>query len=160
MEFEHIIEVNNMGYHDDDGTLLTADALWFGLMVRIEDPCRFLPGFQRCLITHREPRRAVRTLYSGQAVIHDEAEWEPQRWVRFTAHNERGETIGVHTIRILNSESGALALHFHYHTTGTPPSGTDDGIDYAAYLREAWRQADHDTVRIIRELAAAGDIAH
>ena len=157
MKFEHIIEVNRDAV---PGTVpLTAEALWFGLMVRVEDPCRFLPGINHCTIERCAPNRVCRTLHSGASVIHDEAEWEAPHWVRFTARTENGDAAGTHTIRILQSEDGALALHFPYQTASTRQT-SKDGIDYAGFIREAWRQADFDTVRTIRELLATPDTAN
>ena len=157
MKFEHIIQVNQEEVVGT--TLLTAEALWFGLMVRVQDPCRFLPGINHCTIERCAPNHVRRTLHSGSAIIYDEAEWEAPHWVRFTARTQDGGTAGTHTIRILQPEDGTLALHFHYHTASTPQTGKD-GIDYAGFIREAWRQADFDTVRTIRELLAASGTAN
>jgi hypothetical protein len=148
VEFEHLLEVDD----DPAAPVLDRAALWFGLLCRAEDARLFLPGLDRCRITARSALGLTRELHFGSVVIRDRVRWEAPHWIRFESDATAGHVGGSLTISI-EERNGALFLRFCYRT-GLPEA--DDGEGYAGFVRSAYYQSDLDTLRVIRELAAAG----
>lgn len=150
MKFEHVVVVNEPA--NPLITDLSRAQLWAGLMARVEDPCPFLPGLERCVVIERDTAWLVRDLHFGAAVIRDRVTLEPMQSVTFTSERTDEHAGGSLTISIEEPEPDVLVLRFEYSTT-LPDQAQDPDGAYAAFVQSAYFESDIDTVRVIRELA-------
>lgn len=151
MHYEHLIQINDA--NDSRIELLTREQLWLGLVARAERPQYFLIGMDECQVTERTATTLRRQMRFGAAKVHDRVTYEPQVQVRFDVEPTAEVTGARLIIRIEEPEAGALFLRFTY-ALQTAAYDTVGELD--EYRKSAYRSADIDTVRIIRELAASG----
>ncbi|GAB3092371.1 SRPBCC family protein [Cupriavidus yeoncheonensis] len=153
MRFEHLVEINDPGNPQLDP--LTPDQLWQGLVLRAESPELFVLGLDRAEVVGRGDGWIDRVLHFGAATIHDHVVFEPRRQVRYETAATADHAGGTLTMAIETPAPGALLLRFVYHTT--MPAVDASGDDrYAEIVKSAYHEADIDTVRNIREIAATG----
>lgn len=150
MKFEHLVVVNDLA--NPLVTDLSRAQLWSGLLARVEDPCPFLPGLERCTVVKRDALRLERDLHFGKVVIRDRVILEPMSSVTFESDRTTEHAGGSLTISIEEPEAGVLVLRFEYSTT-LPDETQDPEGAYAAFVQSAYFESDIDTVRVIRELA-------
>ena len=155
MKFEHLIQIN-----DAENPLLpplNRDQLWQGLLHRVENPIPFLPGLESCTILERQANELLRELDFGPATIQDRVTLAEAEWVRFDIVPSETHAGGSLTISIEEPEPGYLFLRFAYQTTlATNPNSEERA--YIEYVKSAYHQSDIDCVRLIRTLAAGGQI--
>jgi hypothetical protein len=153
LRFEHLVEINDPG----NPTLepLTADQLWQGLVLRAESPELFMLGLDRAEIVERGNGWIERVLHFGQANVRDRVAFEPRRSVRYESAATAEHAGGTLTMIIETPVPGALLARFIYETTLPNVDESGDGR-YAEIVKSAYHEADLDTVRKIREIAATG----
>ena len=151
MHYEHLIQIN-----DSNNPLiepLSREQLWLGLVARAERPQYFLIGMDECQITERTADALRRQLRFGITKVRDRVTYQPPLQVRFDVEPADEVTGACLTISIEEPQPGELFLRFAYtlHTT------LDDGVgELDEYRKSAYRDADIDTVLMIRQLAASG----
>lgn len=156
--FEHLVEINEPRL---PGVQLDRAQLWRGLVLRAEDPARFIEGLEGARITDRrevgECLELDRELRFGPFTVHDT--------VVLTAPGESltrvaaGDTWPASTlaVRIEEPEPGRLFLRFTYDAEEEGGASADD---LTRRLRErAYLESDLDAVRRIRALAEQGVLA-
>ena len=148
MQFEHLVVVNDP--QQPFLQALTRQQLWAGLQWRINDPQPFVIGLEGCTILSREPGRIERQLDFGSFTLFDTVHYVAEEWVRFetAAHGERAG--GALHISIEVPAPDTLALRFVYATTLEDAPGSESA-EIAEFIRSAYRQADIDTVHLIRQ---------
>ena len=155
MNFEHLIQIN-----DPENPLvetMTRDQLWQGLLHRVEDATPFLPGLESCTILERQGDTLLRELDFGPTVFHDLVTLADMTSMRFDIQPSEVHAGGSMMITIEEPEPGFLFLRFAYQTTlATDPNSEERA--YIEYVKSAYHQSDVDCVRIIRTLAAGGQI--
>ena len=161
MKFEHLIEINDPLNPLIDA--LTREQLWRGLVLRAESPKLFVPHLDECTILDRESGNGSasaggsfgRSLRYGQLVIADRVLLTPLQQVRFEVAAQGEIAASSLTMSIEAPNEHTLFVRFKY----------DDGHDaqtdqanamYDEFKKSAYQEADIDTIRIIREMAAAG----
>ncbi len=151
MHFHHLVQINDL--LDPRTEPLTREQLWQGLVVRAERPEVFLLGMDECRILGRTDYSLDRQLRFGQLVIHDRVTFDPPEQVRYQVEPYAQVAGASLVMRIEEPQPGQLFLRFEYrlHVPG------DDEVD--EYRKSAWQEADIDTVRMIRQLAASGLLA-
>ncbi|WP_420997124.1 SRPBCC family protein [Cupriavidus sp. 30B13] len=153
MRFEHLVEINDPRNIQLD--TLTPEQLWQGLVLRTAEPELFVMGLDRAEIVERGGDYVVRLLHFGKAIIRDRVVFVPRRQVRYETAATAEHAGGTLTMAIETPGPGALLLRFVYETT--MPAIDESGDDrYAEIVKSAYHEADIDTVRKIRELAATG----
>jgi hypothetical protein len=154
MRYQHLVQINDP--LDSRIEPLSREQLWRGLVVRAERPARFLIGLDECRIVNRSGNTLQRQLRFGTLQVHDRVTLEPPVQVRFDVE-PCGEVAGASlVIRIEEPQPGQLFLRFEYSLKAT----TDDAAgELDEYRKSAYREADIDTVRMIRQLAASGVLA-
>ena len=153
MRFEHLVEINDPQNIQLD--TLTPEQLWQGLVLRSAEPELFVMGLDRAEIVERGDNWVERKLHFGKATIRDRVVFEPRRVVRYETAPTDEHDGGTLTMAIETPGPGALLLRFVYETT--MPAVDDSGDDrFAEIVKSAYHEADLDTVRKIRELAALG----
>ena len=153
MKFEHLIEINDPLNPLLDA--LTIGQLWSGLVLRAEAPKLFVPQLDEAIIDERTDDSFRRRLRYGQLVIEDRVRLEPMQRVVYDVPAQNEITASTLTMSIEQPTADTLYVRFQY----------DDGHDaetdaanamYDEFKRSAYKEADIDTVGMIRELATQG----
>jgi hypothetical protein len=154
MRYQHLVQINDP--LDSRIEPISREQLWQGLVVRAELPTYFLIGLDECRIVDRSGNTLDRQLRFGALQVRDRVTFEPPLQVRFDVEPS-GEVTGASlVIRIEEPQPGQLFLRFEYSLKST----TDDAAgELDEYRKSAYREADIDTVRMIRQLAASGVLA-
>ncbi len=153
MRFEHLVEVNDPLNPLMDA--LTLNQIWQGLVLRVLEPTEFVEGLDEGIITAQGDGWVERELRFGKACIQDRVMLEPHKRVTYTTAATGEHAGGSLTMTIEINEANAAFIRFVYDTTLPNADETGD-IRYAEIVKSAYREADIDTVRRIREFAAAG----
>ena len=153
MKFEHLIEINDPLNPLID--TLTREQLWRGLVLRADSPKMFVPHLDEATIDERDAGSFRRKLRYGAVVIVDRVTLTPPQEVRYDVAAQGEITASSLTMTIEAPTEDTLYVRFRY----------DDGHDaatdqanamYDEFRKSAYQEADIDTIRIVRELAAAG----
>jgi hypothetical protein len=151
LNYEHLIQINDVA--NPNLPVLTRTQLWDGLVLRAEHPQLFVIGLDRCVMLGREGNTLDRELHFGQAVVRDHVTFTTGESVRYDIRAADGEIGGSLTMKIEEPEAGNLFLRFEYRTTLSTDESTEDARQTVGIVKEAYRTADIDTVRLIREYA-------
>jgi hypothetical protein len=153
MKFEHLIEINAPLNPLIDA--LTLEQLWSGLVLRAESPKLFVPQLDEAIIDERTENSFRRRLRYGQLVIEDRVRLEPLQRVVYDVPAQGEITASTLTMTVEQPTLDTLFVRFQY----------DDGHDaetdaanamYDEFKRSAYKEADVDTIGMIRELATQG----
>lgn len=153
MKFEHLIEINEPLNPLID--TITREQLWRGLVLRADSPKLFVPHLDECTIDERESGSFRRVLRYGELRIVDRVILTPLEQVRYEIAEQGEISASSLTMTIESPTEHTLYVRFKY----------DDGHDaatdaanamYDEFRKSAYREADIDTIRIVRELAAEG----
>jgi hypothetical protein len=150
LNFEHLVQVN-----DPLNPLvetLTRDQLWEGLVLRAEQPQLFVLGLDSCTILSRTADTLERELHYGPATVRDRVTLVPHESVRYDILATEAYVGGTLTMSIEQPDDLQLFLRFEYTTTLATPD-TEDARQTSEIVKSAYREADIDTVRLIREYA-------
>lgn len=153
MYYEHIVMINDP--LEPVAVRLSREQVWAGLMARVENPLPFQIALQGCVIVRREAERWERELDFGSFRMRDTAHFRVGEWVCFESLAQGERPGGSLTITIEEPAAGALALRFVYRTTLDDQPGSS-AAEFASYIKSAYREADIETVRVIRLLAENG----
>lgn len=148
MNFEHLIQVN-----DPLNPLvesLTRQQLWEGLVLRAEQPQLFVIGLDSCTILSRTDLTLERELHYGAATVRDRVTLTPNESVRYDILATEAHVGGSLTMTIEQPDALQLFLRFEYKTT-LPTADTEDARQTTEIVKSAYREADIDTVRLIRK---------
>lgn len=155
MKFNHLIEINM-----PDNPLvitITREQLWRGLVLRAEQPTLFVMGLDTCDITARTTNGMSRTLRFGKLLVHDHVTFAPLQQVHYQVPQQDAIPASDLTMSIEEPEPGVLFVRFEYDDHNDAQE-TDEESFYNDFRREAYKEADIDTVRMIRQLAQQGDL--
>jgi hypothetical protein len=153
MKFEHLIEINDPLNPLIDP--LTREQLWRGLVLHAESPRLFVPHLDECVVSERSTQGFRRKRRFGELSIDDRVTLTPMQQVRYDVHAQGEISASSLTVTIEAPEPHILFVRFRY----------DDGHDaatdaanamYDEFKKSAYQEADIDTIRIVRELAAEG----
>ncbi|RKP50571.1 SRPBCC family protein [Trinickia fusca] len=148
MNFEHLIQVN-----DPLNPLvesITRQQLWEGLVLRAEQPQLFVIGLDSCTILSRTDLTLERELHYGAATVRDRVTLTPNESVRYDILATEAHVGGSLTMTIEQPDALQLFLRFEYNTT-LPAADTEDARQTNEIVKSAYREADIDTVRLIRK---------
>ena len=153
MKFSHLIVIN-----DPLNPLiepLTREQLWQGLVLRAEEPMRFVPHLDQCDLLARNGDSLQRELRYGTLVVRDEVSFSPQQEVRYQVPAQQDIPASSLTMSIGEPQDGLLVVRFDYED-GTPDVAGSMDAFYNEFRRSAYQESDIDTIRIIRQLAEEG----
>lgn len=160
MKFEHLVQINDPSLPGVDW--LTRQQLWFGLVARAWKPTRFILGLEDAQVIQTGQQGNITTLARvlnyGPFQIADTMELheEERTETRITANQFCGDS--TLTISIEEPDQGELWLRFQYQVSDAPSAAGVPGAssqDVDEIRKQAYRAADIDTVKMIRELAMA-----
>jgi len=155
MKFEHLIEINDPLNPLID--TISVEQLWRGLVLRAEDPMRFMPHLDECTITEREAGSFTRRLRYGELVIADHVVLTPMLQVRYEVPAQGDIAESRMTMTIEAPSEGVLWVRFFYDD-GNPSANDEMGKMYEDFKKSAYQEADIDTIKIVRQLAAEGKL--
>jgi hypothetical protein len=155
MKFEHLIEINDPLNPLID--TISVEQLWRGLVLRAEDPKRFMPHLDECTISEREAGSFKRSLRYGELVIADRVVLTPLLQVRYEVPAQGEIAESRMTMTIEAPSEGVLWVRFFYDD-GNPDAGDEMGKMYEDFKKSAYQEADIDTIKIVRQLAAEGKL--
>jgi hypothetical protein len=153
MKFEHLIEINDPLNPLIDP--ITREQLWRGLVLHANSPKLFVPHLDECTISERSSEGFRRLRRFGELFIDDRVILTPMKEVRYEVHAQGDISASSLTVTIESPEEHILFVRFRY----------DDGHDavtdaanamYDEFKKSAYQEADIDTIRMVRELAAEG----
>ena len=150
MNFEHLVQVNDP--LNPIAETLTRDQLWEGLVLRAEQPQLFVLGLDSCTIVSRTADTLERELHYGHATVRDRVTLTSNESVRYDILATEAHVGGSLTMTIEQPDALQLFLRFEYQTT-LPTPDTEDDRQTSEIVKSAYREADIDTVRLIREYA-------
>lgn len=155
MKFEHLIEINDPLNPLID--TITREQLWRGLVMRAESPKMFVPHLDECEIGERSSGSFTRRLRYGDLVIEDTVILTPLQQVRYDVPAQGEIQASSLTMTIEAPDEVRLFVRFHYD------DGTGEHVDeankmYDEFKKSAYQEADLDTIRILRQLAAQGKL--
>lgn len=151
MHFHHLVQINDP--LDPRIEPMTREQLWRGLVVRAERPQHFLIGMDDCRIVARSDNTLDRQLRFGALWVHDRVTFDPPHRVHYQVEPSAQVAGASLEMLIEEPQPGQLFLRFEYRLHPRPGN---DGEELDEYRKSAWREADIDTVRMIRQLAASG----
>jgi hypothetical protein len=155
MKFEHLIEINDPLNPLID--TVTREQLWRGLVLRAEDPKRFVPHLDECTIVELESGSFARRLRYGELVIDDRVQLTPLQEVRYEVHAQGEIAESRLSMRIEAPGEGLLQVRFLYDD-GNASANDEMGRMYEEFKKSAYLEADIDTIRIVRQLASEGKL--
>ncbi|MEO0317034.1 MAG: hypothetical protein RL404_711 [Pseudomonadota bacterium] len=155
MKFTHLIEINM----PDNPLLarLSRAQLWRGLVLRAERPTLFQLGLDSCQITERSASGLSRTLHFGKLVVHDTVHFSPEAQVHYHVPQQAEIPASDLRMTIEEPEPGVLFVRFEYNDHQQADESAEASF-YNDFRREAYKEADIDTVRMIRQLAQDGQL--
>lgn len=153
MKFHHLVQINDPLNPLTD--FLTRDQLWRGLVLRAEAPKLFVPWLDSYTLLERSATVLSRELRYGTLVVRDTVTFVPQQSVHYAvpAQQDIAESSLVMTIE--EPEPELYFVRFEYDDGNAAAAATEEAM-YEEFRRSAYKEADIDTVRIIRQLAEQG----
>ena len=153
MKFEHLIEINSP--NNPNIPLLTREQLWRALILRAEEPIRFIEHLDKCEITERSEASIKRTLNYGTFSICDRVTYLAPHQVHYLIEEQGEIPRSTLTVTIEEPDQEHFFIRFAYED-----ESMDDGINamYNSFRRSAYKEADIDFVRLIRIFAQEGKL--
>lgn len=150
MKYEHLVQINDP---DDPAIVpLTRRQLWNGLKVRAENPGEFVYGLDAVRIRTRGTDYLERELHFGNRIINDRVSFVVEDSVHYQVEPSAEFPSSTLLMCIEEPKPGHLFVRFSYETASLTGSEYDD------FVRQAYFEADLDTVARIRRLAANGSL--
>lgn len=149
LEFEHIIQVNDLA--EEDLPVLTRTQLWEGLLLRARRPDTFNSTLK---VTNKEyaEDEFERIIEVGEHIFHERVMLYPDEKIH-TQTMEEYEQIDAESITYLEEpEEGYLFVRFCYRRE----LEEDGSVDIGEHLKSAYLQTDRDAIALIRSLAESG----
>lgn len=155
MKFTHLIEIN--ATNNPLIAPLSREQLWRGLVLRAERPTLFVMALDNCEITERAEQALSRTLQFGKLIIRDQVRFLPLQHVHYHVPEQTDIPASDLIMSIEEPQPGALFVRFEYddHQDETE---SEEAAFYNEFRREAYKEADIDTISMIRQLAAEGQL--
>lgn len=155
MKFEHLIEINDPLNPLID--TLSRVQLWQGLVLRAEQPALFVPHLDESTILARHADGLSRRLRYGELVIDDRVLFTPQQQVLYQVAAQKDIAESSLSMTIEEPQAGALYVRFAYDDGNDAASDAANAM-YNDFRRSAYQESDIDTIGMIRQLAAQGDL--
>jgi hypothetical protein len=153
MNFHHLVEINDPLNPLIDP--LTRTQLWHGLVLRAESPQLFIPHLDRCVLLARTDTTVGRELTYGTLVIRDTVHYHPREKIVFQVPAQGEILASSLTMTIEEREPEVFFVRFDYEDGKTEAQSEVDAF-YDDFRKSAYKEADIDTIGLIREMAAEG----
>lgn len=155
MKFHHIVVINDPLNPLIDP--LSRNQVWLGLVLRAEQPKLFMPHLDRCELLERTEHSVGRELHYGTLKIRDTVVYYPSDKIEFQVPQQTDIPASSLTMSIEEPQAGYLQVRFDYDDGTVETAGSMDGF-YNEFRHSAYKEADLDTIALIRELAENGKL--
>jgi hypothetical protein len=115
----------------------------------------FMPHLDRCDLREQSDSSVQRELHYGALVIRDIVVYFPQDKVEYRVPPQENIPASSLVMAIEEPLEGALVVRFDYDDGTVEEAGSMDGF-YNEFRRSAYKEADLDTISLIRQLAQDG----
>jgi hypothetical protein len=149
MQFSHLIQINDPFNPLIDP--LSREELWRGLVLRAENPLLFVLALDRFEIVERSENALARVLHFGKLRLRDTVSFSPMQQVRYDIEAAGDSPAATLAMTIEEPAPGQLFVRFDYETRETAAPLQEF---YSSFARQAYVEADIDTISTIRRLAA------
>jgi Domain of unknown function (DUF1857) len=153
MKFEHLVQINDPLNPLIDP--LDRNTLWQGLKRRAENPKEFVLALDGFEVLERSADSIRRALTFGRLVIRDEVRFVPQHQVRYEIEPGGEVPAATLTTTIEEPAPGELFVRFEYDVKPVMGAAPREAF-YDEYVKQAYVEADIDSIVTIRRLAAQG----
>ena len=155
MKFSHLVQINDPLNPLIDP--LTREQIWRGLVLKAENPLLFVHALDDFVVLARDAGSIDRELRFGRLLVRDRIVFDPP--YRMRQEIEASGAVPAATLAISIEEPDAMQLfvRFDYTTLavdGGPP--VDEIVQ--GFVKQAYVEADTDTIRTIRRLAVEGKL--
>ena len=150
MKFSHLIQINDPFNPLIDP--LSREQLWRGLVLRAENPLLFVMALDRFEILERGDNALARVLHFGSLRLRDRVTFSPMREVRYEIEAAGDSPAATLAMTIEEPEPDQLFVRFDYETLPGGAAAPQDEF-YSSFAKQAYLEADIDTIGIIRKLA-------
>ena len=154
MKFSHLIQINDPLNPLIDP--LSREQLWRGLVLRAENPLLFVLALDRFEILERGEDSLVRVLHFGSVQLRDRVSFSPMREVRYEIEAAADSPAATLTMTIEEPDAEQLFVRFDYETLPQEGVAPEEEF-YSRFAKQAYVEADIDTIRTIRRLAQEED---
>lgn len=160
MNYEHLVQIN-----DPLNPMLetiSREALWHGLMLRAERLQLFVIGLDDCRIVSRIGGVFERELHYGPTLVRDRVTFIEQNSSRYDIAATPEHVGGSLTMTIEQPNELRMFVRFTYQTTlpAFDAAGSANPVLTSEIVKSAYREADIDTIRTIRQMAQTGYLRH
>lgn len=149
LTFEHIVRVNDLA--DPRLAPLSRSQLWQGLVRRAELPRYFMPWLENVELTPQQDGSLARELDFGNFRVRDRVRFREGESVSYEIEANGPVQQAQVIMRIEEPAPGQLFVRFLYEIRSTQYDGLGE---LEGFVKDAYRQADNETVAGIRVLAA------
>ena len=156
MRFSHLIQINDPLNPLIDP--LSREQLWRGLVLRAEDPLLFVLALDAFEIVERGENELARRLHFGKLTLRDRVSFIPMQQVRYEIEAAGDSPAATLVVTIEEPEAEQLFVRFDYETLQGVGSAPMDEF-YSSFAKQAYIEADIDTVSTIRRLALEQDVS-
>ncbi len=153
MKFDHLVEINDPLNPLIDP--LSRAQLWRGLVMRAEEPTLFVFGLDSFRILETRADSLVRELDFGTVIVRDRVEFLQGRQVRYATEEQPLMAAASLTMTIEEPQPDRYYLRFEYDDGRAQGDASSEAF-YSEFRQSAYVEADIDTVKVIRRLAAEG----
>jgi Domain of unknown function (DUF1857) len=150
MRFSHLIQINDPFNPLIDP--LSREQLWRGLVLRAENPLLFVMALDGFEIVERGDNMLARELRFGNLTLRDRVMFEPMQQVRYEIEAGGDSPAATLVMTIEEPEPDQLFVRFDYETLHDDTAAPIDEF-YSSFAKQAYIEADIDTVSTIRRLA-------
>ncbi len=153
MKFSHLVQINDPLNPLIDP--LTREQVWRGLVLKAENPLLFVHALDGFLVLARDAGSISRELRFGQLLVRDRVSFDPPH--RIHQEIEASGNVPAATMVTSIEQPDALQLFVRFdYTTRVADGGPPVDEMLQGFVRQAYVEADTDTIRTIRRLAVEG----
>ena len=153
MQLTHSLQVNPRG--STNLPPVTREQLWRGLVERAENPLSFVLGLDSYSVIERLPDGLWRELCFGELRVLDRVTYDVPWRVRYDTEPTADTPAASLVMSIEEPDGDGLCVRFQYDSGEAAPMGSIEAM-YDDFRRDAYEQADVDTISRIRQLASEG----
>jgi hypothetical protein len=155
MKFSHLVQINDPMVPLIEP--LSRQQVWRGLVMKAENPLLFVYALDDFKVLDRSADSIRRELRFGRVAIRDRVTFLPGERMRYDI--EAAGEVPAATLMVGIEEPGSEQLFVRFDYETHPPDGAPPVDEfYQGFVKQAYVEADKDSIRTIRRLAAEGKL--